>query len=240
MTWPVCLTDGRRQSILVNGGIKQPRSIRRKKVPGKKLYERIIAMKNIAKEILTKIEDMKSEKARELEVIFDKAKEAGLLAEKAEKDMRDAYERLDLAAYEKAKNAKATAETAAEMYGLRGRQLEEREFLTEEESDATIDALKGYEEELAFEFKKAIEEPIRKLSELQKHYAEAVTEAELAIKRWTSEIHRNYRSEGTRYPDGSNRSPVPIPVRNVPYSGCGESAMVESFLNRIEKANRTP
>ena len=191
-------------------------------------------MKNIAKETLTKIENMKSEKARELAVIFDKGREAESLAEKAEKDLRDAYERLDLAAYEKAKNEKATAETAAEMYGLRGRQLEEREFLTEAESDATIDALKGYEEELAFEFKKAIEEPIRKLSELQKHYAEAVTEAELAIKRWTSEIHQNYRSENTTYKDGTNRSPVPVPVRRLPYEGSSLSRKIGTFLNNIK------
>ncbi len=191
-------------------------------------------MKNVAREVLDRIDAMKERKTAELEEIFRKAQEAGETAGKAEQAMKEAAENLDLATYAKAKNEKETADVAAEMYGKRYTQLEQKQYVSEEESDATIDALKRYEDGLADEYEKAIAAPIQKLRELTADYKKAIDETEHAFRVWTQDVHAYYRSEGTSYPDGTNRSKTPVPVHALPYTGCPVSKIVARFLEKVE------
>lgn len=191
-------------------------------------------MENTAKKILKQIETLKAEKTEQLETIFEKAQQAGRDAEKAAEDMKKAAETLDLDAYQEAKNAEERAKIAAQMYGERYAALEAREFLSEAESDQTIDSLKRYEEDLAADYEKKIVTPISALNRIHMDYIDAVQETETAIREWTLNIHRNYRAEGTTYKDGTNRSPKPIPVRNIPYEGSELSKKIGNFLNNIK------
>ena len=190
-------------------------------------------MKDVAREVLNKIDKLKADKLQELEIISGKATEAGERSLQADDAMKAAVAAIDEVGYAKAKNEKSLALAAAEMYSKRYEQLEQKQFVSEAESDRVIDSLLQYENALAADFESAIAEPIKKLRQLNETYLAAVREAETAIQAWTSDIHRNYRSESTTYPDGTNRSPVPVPVHTLPYTGCPTSAVVGGFLEKL-------
>lgn len=195
-------------------------------------------MKNTAKEVLERIEKLQNNKMAQLETIYQKALDAGNAAAEADQIMKQAAEELDLATYSKAKSDLEKANVAAEMYSKRYEQLEHKEFMSETESDNVIDSLLAYEKELAVEYEKKIVAPISTMNKIHLEYVEAVQETETAIESWCANIHANYRSEGTTYADGTNRSQSPVPVHRLPYTGCGKSKLIGSFLDKVEKSKQ--
>ena len=190
-------------------------------------------MKNMAKEILDRIDTMLADRTAEVEAIKAKLAENETELNKLREEQHSAMERTDAAAYRKAKDAIADAEAAVEMYGKRLDQIWTKEFLTEEDSDAVINGLLAFEDDLAAEYEKAIKAPIERLQKLHDDYIETVNQTEEAFRRWTSEIHSYHHVRGTTYSDGTDRSDTPVPVHRTPYKGCAVSARVGKFLDMV-------
>lgn len=193
-----------------------------------------MAKQTVVEEVKARMQEMQDKKAAELQAIHEKQTEAQTQKEAAELALKEATERMDLDAYEEAKAAKRKAQTAIDMYSGKYAQISKQEYISEEDSDKVIDSLLAYEDELAAGFKAAVAEPLKKLDELQKAYADAVEDVEQTIRAWTSNIHANYRNNGTTYADGTNRSPQPVPVRRLPYTGCSEAHQLKEYLDKAE------
>jgi len=194
-----------------------------------------MAKQNLVEQTNARIKELVDNKAAELLTIQAKVTDARTQKEAAVLAIKDATEKTDLEAYDKAKAEKKAADSAIEMYSARYKMLEEKDFVTEEESDKTIDSLLAYEEELAAEYEAAIQEPLKALVKLQKEYKEAVQAAERTITKWTSTIHENHRSVGTTYANGTNRSEAPVPVHRTPYEGCNASGAMRNALGHLEQ-----
>jgi len=186
--------------------------------------------KNVAAEVKNKIAELKSNKNAELAKIS--AELTAARTEKAEQHhaLKNATEATNFEMYEKAKAGISKAETKIEMLEARYSQIERREYLTEKESDAVIDSLKKYENDLAAEYTKAIAEPLATLAKLTADYKAAVADTESTINVWTAEIHANYRSECTIYANGTNRSDRPVPVRQLRFEGIPTSELIETLV----------
>lgn len=189
--------------------------------------------KNVPAETMKRIESLEKKKAEELAAIQSKIDENTRALAAAEKEIKTATESTDLTAYQAAKQKKHNAAEAVEMYRARYSQLESKAFVTRKDSDGVIDNLLKYETDIEAEFKEAIAEPLADLKAIYKEYHDGVTAAETTIAAWTHRIHANYRSTGTIYADGTNVSPVPVPVHRTPFEGCKESALVKNFIDKL-------
>lgn len=190
-------------------------------------------MKNKAKEVQNRIDEMIAEKAKEVNAIETQINEAGAEIEKQKRVQHEAMQRTDAPAYRRAKEAIADAEAAMEMYCMRRDQIHAKEYISEQDSDAVINDLLKYEDDLAIEYEKAIKEPIERLQKIHDEYTSLVKETEKAIKRWTSEIHSYHHVPTMTRPDGSDRSEEPVPVHRIPYAGCDVSSRVEKALRAV-------
>lgn len=181
-----------------------------------------------------KIDKLIADKRKELNGILDQIEKLKSDSKKYAADLRESTEVTDLQAYKKAKEQKKEADIAIEMYNARYIQLKGNKYVTEIESDRTIDELLDYESILTSEYEKQIRHMIEQISKINAEYRDEITRAENTIRRWEHEIHANYISRsGTTYQNGeerSNRSPKPIPVRDMLYFGCPISDMVTTFL----------
>ena len=194
-----------------------------------------MAKKNIAQEVQARIHEMQESKAAQLKEIQDKQTEAQTQKEAAALAMKDATERMDLDAYEEAKQAKHKAQTALDMYSGRYTQIKQQEYISEKESDEVIASLLAYEKQLAEDFKAAASPHLLALKEILQEYKGAVQDTENTINTWHREIHANYLSQTTTYAEtGTNRSPNPIPVHTTPYTGCSEAHRLNEYLKNAE------
>ena len=191
--------------------------------------------KDIPAETMKRIEGLEKKKADDLAAISERIQESERALEDAEREIKSATERTDLTAYQAAKQKEADATAAIEMYSARYTQLESKSFVTRKESEATIDNLFKYEKDIEAEFIEAIAEPLARLKAIHKEYTDGVRAAERAIAEWTRRIKPNYRSATAIYADGTNISPVPVPVRNVPYNGSDDAELVGRFLDKASK-----
>lgn len=191
---------------------------------------------NKAAEVSARIEKLLNDKAQELATIKAELSEAQERRSNAAADMQKAMEATDIKAYERAKLAKQAEESAIEMYSARYKQLEEKEFMTEAESDKVINSILDYEKQLDAEFMKLIARPADKIRDLLAEYRARINEAEHTISNWTHSIHANYISKTTTYADGSNRSPRPQPVRVFSYDGCALAHNAKKFLEAEERS----
>lgn len=189
--------------------------------------------KNIPAETIKRIAGLEKKKADELEAIAQQIKENNAALSVAKEEIQKATESTNLKEYTAAKAKEAEASAALEMYTARYAQIERREYVTQKDSDAVIDALLQYEKDIADEFIKTIAGPIEEIRKAHADYIESVKDAEHTIKSWNKRIRANYRSETTRYADGTNISKTPVPVHVLPYTGCGESVIVGGFLDKI-------
>lgn len=194
-----------------------------------------MAKQNAVEQTQARIKELIENKTAELLKIQGKVQEARTQKEAADLAMREATESMNLVAYEKAKEEKKAANTAIEMYTARYKMLEEKDFVTEADSDATIAAILAYEEEMAASFDASIIEPLKTLEKLLTAYKEEVKEAERTITEWTSTIHANYISKGTTYADGTHRSPKPVPVHSTGYEGSAASIRLKHALEQLEE-----
>jgi hypothetical protein len=185
---------------------------------------------NVAAEIREQIRALTGKRLAEIAEIKSKRAEAYQQKETAENDLKVATKETNLEAYETAKLASRKAQIAIDMYTARLNQLNLQDFVTEEESTETINKLLEYEKELDDSFKKAIVPHLKALHELQEEYQRNIDNTEFVLKEWTNSIRKNYISSTATYPDGTNRSPVPVPVHQIQYTGCNESARLRSYL----------
>ena len=193
-----------------------------------------MAKQTVLEEVKMRMQEMKEKKAGELDAIRQKQAEAQTQKEAAELAIKDATERMDLEAYEEAKQAKHRAQTAIDMYSGRYKQIAAQEYISETESDKVIDSLLEFQKETESRFKADLAEYLRKLAQMAAEYQTTVDGIEQTIVAWTRDIHTNYNSRGTTiYKEtGTDRSPYPIPVRQTPYRGCSEAIMLENYLEK--------
>lgn len=196
--------------------------------------------KTVLQEVKDRMQEMQDTKGAELQAIFEKKEAAETQKKEAEAALKDATERMDLDAYEDAKQAKRKAQTAIDMYSGRYNQIKQQEYISEEESDKVIDSLLSYENEIAANFKQAIAEPLRALDNLLQTYRAEVEDTEATIKAWGTFIHANYNTRGkTLRTDPltgiqTDRSDRPVPVHTMPYTGCSEAEQLKTYLEKAE------
>lgn len=192
-------------------------------------------IENKAKEIKEQIDKLISGKADELAAVDAEIVKADEDAEKAREAARTATEATDINAYEKARSALYNAQTRLEMYRARRMMLEQKDFVSEAESDTVIDDLLKYEDDIRQEFEDAVRPHIDELRRLYNEYRANVSDTEKAISEWTTMIRANHRTFGrTTFADGTSRSPEPIAVHNTPYLGGDTAEKVYSFLKKWE------
>lgn len=185
---------------------------------------------NIALETQKRITELSERKAQEMlriQLDLKKAKEEQGAAIKA---MKTATAEIDLDAYQIAKIHKEAAEDAIAMYTARQDQLQQKDMVTEEESDHVIDSLLEYEEDLRSDFETSCGKLLDQLRDLYDDYTDHVEEAEKAIKDWTTMIHTNHRMLST----GNNaRRDYAVPVRYVRYEGGSLASALDHLFRAI-------
>ena len=197
-----------------------------------------MAKKNTTQEVNERIKELTGTKEKQLAEIRKKQGEARTKIEAAGLAIKEATERMDLEAYEKAREDRRKAQAALDMYSGRYDQISKREYISEKDSDSVINSLLEYEDMLATDFKKAIVEPLKKLAELHKEYTEGIRETEGTIRKWETTIHPNYSTRGaTKYKDPAtgqytDRSSTPVPVHRLPFTGCNEAAQLGLYLEK--------
>ena len=145
--------------------------------------------------------------------------------------MKAATERMDVGAYEAAKQNRQKLLTRAEMYQARRNQVYQKELVSETESVEAIESLKAEAQALAVSFENKIE---KALGGLREEYTKYMTEAgtiQRVASAWTGNVRANYLSDTTTYRDGTNRSKNPVPVRLHQSKG---AAYVKDILDKYK------
>lgn len=190
---------------------------------------------NVIEKVKSQIREMQETKEKELEIVKTKEAEAYELKAAAEAALKDATSYMNLEAYEAARENRKKAQIALDMYSAKYKQIAQKEYISEEESDKVVDSLLSYEDDLAENFKAAIAEPLKILNELQEKYFNEIKATEQTIVEWTRKIHPNYRSFGTTFADGTNRSKEPVAVRRLPFEGCKEANQLKNYLKKAQE-----
>lgn len=195
-----------------------------------------MAKQTILDEVKDHMRELQELKSADLETIEQKLQEAGGKLAAAELDMRRATEVMDADAYADAEEARRKAKTLLSMYNGRYEQIRQQEYISESESDKTIDRLLGYEKGLEAGFKAEIAGLLKQLAQAYEKYSAEVKATEDALTAWQLTIHANYRSEGTIYKEtGTNRSLTPVPVHRLGYEGCREAVQLRDYLEKAEE-----
>ena len=191
--------------------------------------------KNFIEELNKRIDEMLKQKEAESQSIDSQIASAQSEIAKLRETMDDAQETLDAETYVKAKDAARVLQTKIEMLEKRKAQHDKKELISEAESDEVIKSILAHENELAEDFHKDAMELLWQLKERNDKYRAELAASNNTLSRWTNNIHENYRSETTTYADGTNRSPVPVPVRTSPFFGSPLSNKVTDFLKSVLK-----
>lgn len=190
-------------------------------------------MTNRAKEVQEKIRDLIETREKTTAAILEKI-EAERRAECAAQEAIDkATAALDFEMNHKAQLDMTAAAERRVLLQRRFDQLNSRKLVPEDESDKVISSLLQYEQDLETAFEKEVSAPLATLAKLCREYREKVQETERTIEKWTREIHPNYISSCTIYPDGTHRSLTPQPVHTMPYSGSDLSYKINKFLQNV-------
>ncbi len=197
-----------------------------------------MAKQNVLQDVKNRMKKMQEDKAAQLEIIRREQEEARTQMEEATQAMKIATEEMNVDAYAEARNAKLKAQNALEVYCGRYEQIKRQEYISEAESDAVVDSLLAYENQLAEDFRRAAAESHRVLAKLYKEYTAAVRDAEATLIAWQKDIHANYNTRGAmtridpRTGERTYRSEQPIPVHRMPYTGCVESEQLGDYLKK--------
>ena len=197
-----------------------------------------MAKQNTLQDVKDRMKEMQDSKAAQLETIRHKQAKARNQIEAAALAMKQAMEEMDVDGYAEAKARKRKAQTALDMYNGRYAQIQQKEYISEAESDKVIDSLLGYEDELADNFKTAVSVPLKQLAKLYKEYMEAVQDTERTLDAWQRNIHANYRSMGAMVRtdpltgEKTDRSKTPYPVHQLPFTGCSEAEQLGNYLEK--------
>lgn len=187
-----------------------------------------------------RMQQMQEKKAGELKAIYERKAEAQTQKEAAELALKEATERMDLKAYEEAKQALRKAQAAIDMYGGRYDQISKQEYISEAESDKVIDGLLEYEKQLEEDFKAAVAEPLKALAMILQAYQNEVSDTEATIKAWCANIHANYNTRGRSMStdpvtgQATYRSNYPVPVHLMEYTGCREALQLKEYVDKAD------
>ena len=185
-----------------------------------------------------KMAELKDNREREEEKVTSEIKALRKSLATAEANLKEATRATDLDAYQEAKAEIGRCKTALQMYEARFAQLNGLSMITEQESDAVIDDLLTYEQNLREDFEKSIEKHIAALAELVGEYDKEVTDIEKAITTWTGTIHSNYRTFGRgSYLDKTTgervyKSNYAVPVHATPYEGGDAFCLLKDYLKK--------
>ena len=153
--------------------------------------------------------------------------------------MNEATEKLDAAAYSKAKNKKIAAENAAEMYSKRFDTIREKEAVSEQDSDAFIDDVLSFKAETTAQYEREALKLLNDLDALSAEYGSIIEDAKSVLTTWTRRVHANYRAylddPGVR----TVRRNKPVDVHSVGYVGCNLYRRVAQFVRpTLEKCGQ--
>lgn len=186
--------------------------------------------KNIIQDTNKRIAELEQRKAADISSIEKQLQRISDAIADQEKKAANAAENMNDEDYSNATAAKAKLEVEASMFNDRLKQIQGKEMVTAEESEATIAALLSYEKELEAKFAEALAQHLKAIKELTDKQRADASEAENTLREWTQRIRPNYISEGTTYADGTNRSPVPVPIHPMGYFGGGLVSRIDDFL----------
>ena len=195
---------------------------------------------NERERVTSKINDLVDAKNSQLADISARLDELHAEMDAAETSMAAAASVLNEDAFASAEATLKKVKTKIEMYNSRRKQIAAQEYVSEEESEATIDSLLDYEKKLAAEFEKSITPHISALETILSDYVEEVQKTENTLIRWTSAIRDTYmnRNGGTRTVDGkpTKRFDTPQRIRLTPYIGCKASGALGTLLDAVKRS----
>ncbi len=178
-------------------------------------------------------------KANDLTEAETRLQEASVAVQEAQRRSDDMTAVMDLAGFEAAQDELKKAILAEQMYRGKLTQLEKKKYITEEESNAVIDALLAYEDELGQAFEDTLRTKLMELKTALDAYKTEIRNTETTIDEWTGNVFPNYRSKSSTYtgPDGqrTNRASSPQPVHPLPYTGNSASQKVHEFLTKMQQ-----
>lgn len=149
-------------------------------------------------------------------------KQTAAIAAAAQDPDKDAY---ITAMFEKDKAA-----IAAATYRARYDDLEAAPLMSEPESDAIIDRLLSYEQQIEAEYIAGVTSILRNLENLNNSYTQNIADAEATIKAWSNTVHANHRNI-VGFVAVGDRKVAPRSVRSCMYRGCAESVAIDRMLN---------
>ena len=179
---------------------------------------------NKAEEINNRINEMLAKRKADLNKADEKEEEARARLALVEEEIKKAADEMNAEAYEEAITKKHKINITLEMLRDKHKQIKNQEYITEAESDAVIDGLLKYEDELAAEFEKDIAPLMHQLTDLYKEYAERIYKTENVITTWTNKIHTYYKTSG------GTRSDIPQAVHFLAYTGSDRAERLRAFL----------
>ena len=190
-------------------------------------------MKNVAKEVQDKIRELIDARNQTVTDLLEKIEEERRAEAAAQEEIDKATAAIDFEMNHKAQQDKAAAAERRTLMQRRLDQMNGRKQVTETESDEVIASLLQYEKDLETAFTEDVSTPLAALEKICKDYREKVWETENTINDWTREIHPNYLTPSRTYPDGTHRSPTPVPVHIMAYSGSVLSDQIDNFLQNV-------
>ena len=182
-------------------------------------------------EVAERIEELKSQKAEEVERLKAMAEDLEAKAEKLEAEAQKAEELGDLKAYKK---ACATLEDTKKDYNFiieRIGRLSNADLTDDQEDEKIISLLLGYEEEKTAAYKKEAGKLLEELKDLTDLYKYKIARCEGTLTEWTSHIKKNYRVLGCYNAKNEiYRSAVPVDIHPNGYTGDELSAAVSQLI----------
>lgn len=179
---------------------------------------------NKAEEIGSRINEMLAKRKADLDKADEKEEEARARLALVEEEIKKAADEMNAEAYEEAITKKHKINITLEMLRDKHKQIRNQEYITEAESDAVIESLLKYEDELAAEFEKDIAPLMHQLTDFYKDYAEKIYKTENVITTWTNKIHAYYKTSG------GTRNEHPQKVHFLAYTGSPRAERVRHFL----------
>lgn len=183
-------------------------------------------------EVRNRIEKYVADREHEIAEIDQHIAEAEADKATAEAAMKAAIEATIQADYNSAKEAIEAAQNVIDMFTERKAQLIGKEFLSETESDATIDSLLAYKGDCDAALVAALAEECAKIRTIVDKYKGEYKDMYDTIRTWESQIHCNYRRSGVTYAPGhepKDPAPVHIPLMH------GAVTVCERFLNNVPR-----
>lgn len=187
---------------------------------------------NVVTEVKNQINKYISDREVEVAVIDQHIAAAEADKATAEAAMQAAIESTNQTEYDNAKSQIAAAQSAIDMYTARKKQLINKEFISEAESDAVIDSLLAYKTERDAELVAELDKELAVIEGIISKYKGAYKSMYDTIRTWEEQIHANYRRWGVSYAPGhepKDPAPVSIPLMH------GAVSVSEKYVSAVKR-----